>query len=369
MGAAEVAMNQMPDRTVLVGPVKDRPWLTVYDEGSEDQDEAIVRALAEQLSHIAGTAVGVLVHDSDILHLWLCRDGALVDQFNSQPDYIAGALPGSRVLAGDDFEEVAGHPERWRDLLVGGASPEQLQAIWDRKVVFAEEMLAEIASLFGWDRALSAVGFTYLDRGEEPFDPDTFTRLAFRAATSPRAAFRGSGLPALVQAGGLREFRTAVGQPFGGVGVTFQNSGGPGLGVGVVLWGPALELLDMREIGVLTRSGFGGAAADVLAIPLVRTISKDTNIPILYAELPDLAIPVGFAHPVAGMPGAMVLPQRGMPIRRMFDLQSAAWLAFALSGTGAKVGEAELNIGAVPLQNREEGQTSWTLKVIVSESA
>jgi len=369
MGAAEVAMHQMADRTVLVGPVSDRPWLAVYDEASEDQDEAIVRTLAEQLSLIAGTAVGVLDHDSDVLHLWLCRDGALVDQFDSHPNYFAGALPGSPLLAGDELEEVAGHPERWRDLLVGGASPGQLRAIWDRKVVIAEEMLVEIASVLGWDRALSAVGFTYLDRGEEPFDPDTFTRLTFRAATSPRADFRGSGLPALVQAGGLREFRTAVGRPFSGVGVTFQNSGGPGLGMGVVLWGPALELLDMREIGVVTRSDLAGAAPDVLAIPLVRTVSKDASIPMLYAELPDLPIPVGFANPVAGVPGAMGLPQRGITMRRMFDLQAAAWLAFTLSGTGAKIGEAELNIGAVPLQNREEGQTSWTLNVIVSESA
>jgi hypothetical protein len=148
--------------------------------------------------------------------------------------------------------------------------------------------------------------------------------------------------------------------------VTFQNSGGSGLGLRAVLWGTGLDLIDTSEVSVVTRTS-GSAAPDIRTVPLVRTLSTDAGVPILYAEIPDFAMPMGFVNP-AGPPGAIALPQRGMTIRRMFDLQAAASVALVLSGTGAKAGEGELNVGAVPLQNRDAGQTSWTLKVIVSET-
>jgi hypothetical protein len=144
--------------------------------------------------------------------------------------------------------------------------------------------------------------------------------------------------------------------------VTFQNSGRPWSGVGVVLWEPCARTARHAGNWRLDPKRSCGRSDGCPRNPSGADILKGRQHTILYAELPDLGIPIGFASPVAGMPGAMVMPRRGITSRRMFDLQAAAWRAFALSGTGAKIGEAQLNVGAAPLQNREEGQTSWTLK-------
>src|SRR4051794_14189887 len=77
-----------PDQVVLVSPVReDSPWVTVFDE-SLDQDEASVDALAAHVtSELKTWAVGMIVHDSDVVMLRLHKDGGLVDLYNSRPEY------------------------------------------------------------------------------------------------------------------------------------------------------------------------------------------------------------------------------------------------------------------------------------------
>src|SRR5687768_13393495 len=76
-GFAEVTDgSDESDRLVLVGPVGAGPWVAVFDEDTEDQDERALARLARTLSAaVGGFAVGVLVHDSDVLRLELHSAG------------------------------------------------------------------------------------------------------------------------------------------------------------------------------------------------------------------------------------------------------------------------------------------------------
>ena len=44
---------------------------------------------------------------------------------------------------------MRGHAELWRDALANGATPEQLRSVLDTDVAFAEDVLFDLAPLFG----------------------------------------------------------------------------------------------------------------------------------------------------------------------------------------------------------------------------
>jgi hypothetical protein len=366
LSQADIEAGTEPDRGIVVGPATDARWISVYDELCENQDEAAIRGLAEHLSRGGGTAIGVLDHDSDVLRLWLCQDGQLVDTFDSNPNYFVGVspdLPGQ--LTEEELELVRGHADRWQEVLTHGATADQLEGVWREKVVFAEDMLGRLAPLFGWSQSLAATGFNYLSRGDPPFDDRTFTRLSFRAPGNPLEAVRGTGLPRFEQGGGQLELRASIGKPFQGVGAAFVNTGGSGTGLRIVLWGPALELLEMNDISLVLHTDLSRMPT-TRQVPLSPRTSIDGDLSLAVAELLDFAIPMG----VAGGSDFGLLHQlatQGVGMQRALELQTAARLGLVLSGSGARVGQGELHIGVTPLENAEQGQTSWSLSVLVSD--
>jgi hypothetical protein len=72
----ETVPGEPAERSVPIGPASHAPWISVFDEAGDDQDGDRLRELAEALSAPASVALGILVHDSDILELRLCRAGA-----------------------------------------------------------------------------------------------------------------------------------------------------------------------------------------------------------------------------------------------------------------------------------------------------
>src|SRR5437660_4072006 len=84
----------------LVSPVL-RGWVTLFPNGS-GQDESLSRTLARRLSQ---EIVQVIVHDDDIFCYAYYRDGDLVDQYNSRPDYF-GAVSRKKK------EQSRGRPEK-----------------------------------------------------------------------------------------------------------------------------------------------------------------------------------------------------------------------------------------------------------------
>src|SRR5580704_7213320 len=85
--AVATALAPLVNSRAYVSPVCGE-WVTVYDEATESQDSKILIKLAKELSKALKTEVfGFLVHDSDIAVYYLCQNGALVDEFDSCPDY------------------------------------------------------------------------------------------------------------------------------------------------------------------------------------------------------------------------------------------------------------------------------------------
>src|SRR5215208_6221286 len=76
------------ERMLLIGPADATRWIAVYDSATEGQDQTQLDALAAALSTVSeGAAVGVLIHDSDVLELRLWHSGARLDSYSSSPDY------------------------------------------------------------------------------------------------------------------------------------------------------------------------------------------------------------------------------------------------------------------------------------------
>jgi hypothetical protein len=196
-------------RVIYVGPSDADGWISVYDDATEDQDEDRLRALAEALSRAGDAAVNILCHDSDILDMHLCRDGAEVDHYNNFPNYFDDGA--------DERAPAEGDAALWQPVLVPGTTPETLRAAWEVEDVFAEDTLARIAPLFGWDMDRCSVGVRYLPEAEQ--DLGGYARLVFREAQAQGDASRGqaslvmSGPPRLIPTGGQQAITFAVGAP------------------------------------------------------------------------------------------------------------------------------------------------------------
>jgi dsDNA-binding SOS-regulon protein len=321
-------------RTVLVGPATDGPWIAVFDEKTEDQRHDDLKDLTRRMSQVTGNAVGVLDQHSDMLALWLAHNGELVDEYKSQ--------------------QVAGHAEQWRDVLASGATPEQLRSVLDTNVAFAEDLLGDLAPLFDWDAGLSAMGFEYLAGDLDPRDLGMFTRLDLRSTIDPLAARRGSGPPVLAQGLSHSALRVSVGEAIVGFTAMFQSTSGPSTGLGIVVWGPGLDLLDLHGVQLATRPG-----AELREFELLHSVSTEDSTTLRYVEVADFPIP-------RGITGSSYEQVTGMSMRRAMAAQYAACIALSLTGSGAQTGTAELHIGVAPVDNREAGQTLWTAQVTVT---
>lgn len=67
------------------------PYVVVYDQASESQEEAILTARTEQLSRqFECAALAALNHDDDILMYWLYEKGEQIDHYDSAPGYFTG---------------------------------------------------------------------------------------------------------------------------------------------------------------------------------------------------------------------------------------------------------------------------------------
>jgi len=226
------------DREVLVGPLRDG-WITVYDELAEMQDEEVIDALAQALSEATGdVAVGVLLHDSDVLMLRRFDAGRRIDVYNSAPDYFDPCADGSA--------EPEGSPERWADLLQQGTAGE-LQRAWSGTPLFAESILGELAPRFGWSD-LAMTGYRYA--GEDV--TAGFRRLRFRLEDAAEATDL-DGPPDFALSSYAIGAETIVDE-LHLVQLSVRNEGGASRGYEIQAWGSALErgLIEVEQIVVGT---------------------------------------------------------------------------------------------------------------------
>ena len=156
VGAVQKALEQLAlrcDAKFLLGPALNG-WISILPGGSgpnESLSMEIAKNLGCDIFHLA-------VHDDDIFLYYFYRDGKLVDQYNSCPEYF-------EETPDEENEESQGHPELFRDLLSNPPSLKKLRKLLDEeRLGFESERMSEFADLFNLSNALTCYNYV---RGEE----------------------------------------------------------------------------------------------------------------------------------------------------------------------------------------------------------
>src|SRR5689334_19428419 len=92
------------DCKFLIGPAING-WISVFPSESEQTDRIsvdIAKCLPDDILHL-------IVHDDDIFSYFFYRDGRLIDQYNSCPDYFD-------EVSEEEKRECRGHPELFQEL-------------------------------------------------------------------------------------------------------------------------------------------------------------------------------------------------------------------------------------------------------------
>jgi hypothetical protein len=294
------------DRSIVVGPAG--PWVAVLDEATESQDVDLLDGLAKELSVRSGACtLAALVHDSDHLLLRLFEGGRLIDEV--------------------DREKKKGHPDRWSSL-VPPDTMSSLGVAFGRRDLFAEQTLAEIASLLGLDERTACTGYRYVEHDGVELEGATLLRFrhADRSAHEPRA----EGPPKLVGYGAPRTHSTAVGGRLR-LEALSRNEGGPSRGLIAVVYGDAIHSgLVVPEVVRVFAGGPGQAVYQ--CAPERRTLKNGRTG--FVADLRQAEIPAGNA----GGLGALT----GVSAERFIELSTRSQLQTVVEGRGVAAGEATL---------------------------
>jgi hypothetical protein len=331
------AASTAADRTVVLRP-SERGWLSVYDEGTEDQDAQGLDVLARELSRATGgMAVTVLVHDSDILRLALFRKGKCLDRYDSHPAYFCDGELSKKELA-----TVAGKPDRWAPLLTEGHRREDLARAWREKKLFAEATLARTSELLGWTEGRAAVGFRYL---EDDLLGGGVVRLRYCHAKLPAHRKEAEGVPRFVTdlppEVTLRpvELALAVGDELR-VSCTCRNAGGAGRGIAIRAWGSALEK------GLVEVTAFELLVGNVLKGAKHVAVGPEVSANHVWHATVDHAIPAGLRGGLASLAGASW--------REVQEAMMRAQVHVNAVGRVVAPGQGELYVALIPSE-REEG--------------
>jgi len=349
LGFTQVSTAGDADLSVALSPVGEKPWLGVYDQGTEDQDPKKLSALLTTLTGALSCAgVGITVHDSDVLHMVLFENGRPVDSHNSNPAYFG------EKLSKTEIKERQGHAEKWRTVIKAGYTPENLRQLFAKeKPVLAEEaLISGFAGLFDWNREYCAVGYHYL----QDIDTEGFVTLRFRLNNKAQTEEQCTGSPVFqIQSHNLG-LSGVVNFGFN-YHFSFSNRGGETKGIRLVLWGPALERELINGEGLIAEIRRGSRKSDETRAGSFTKAHSAAGERLLVWELPGYSV-------VAGMkkdPYSFDYGQMRSQMERFYDTHSNV----VLKGCFAGPGKETLYAGCVPLENPEEGSTSLTIPVDV----
>jgi WD40 repeat protein len=128
-----------------------RGWTAIYS--SREQDGNIANAIQKRLSC---EVLYTLLHDSDLFCYDYYRDGDLVDEYNSRPDYFGKVSAGKR-------ERLKGSPRELRGLLQDPADEFELRRLLmskdDPDMFHAHKLLDGFARLLGLPNSNASYGY------------------------------------------------------------------------------------------------------------------------------------------------------------------------------------------------------------------
>jgi tetratricopeptide (TPR) repeat protein len=136
------------DYKFLLGPAING-WISIFpNEIGRKEPIAvnIVKFVPDNVFHLT-------VYDDDIFSYYFYRNGQLIDQYNSCPDYF-------EEVSEDKKMQCQGHPEFFRDLLPDTNSLTKLKTLLAaNKFTFESERMAQFVKLFGLSNALSSYDY------------------------------------------------------------------------------------------------------------------------------------------------------------------------------------------------------------------
>jgi len=327
------------DRTIIIR-FGESPWISLYDEATEDQDSNKLDVLGQALSESTqSSVVSVLVHDSDVLLLGLFEKGKKVDQYDSHPEYFSGRKPSKKTL-----ERAAGKPNLWNDLLAPGISPDKLAAVLGEKKLFAEQTLADVAQCLGCPADRLGVGYNYLEKSNIPEQELRIVRYTLTKRPAHEKLAEGppqfkSKFPAEFTIVPARH-ELAVGDELR-VGVTCCNGGGAGEGVCIRAWGDPLDkgLVEIAAFELLIGNPLSGAKH----IHLEPTVEAEGTKKVWKAEV-KAPVPAGVKGGLAALSG-------GTDWRAMQQVMYDAQVHVNVVGTVKTPGQGRLHVAICPLND------------------
>lgn len=97
----QAVAKALAGRSAIVTPAQDG-CTVVFDEESDEQDQAVITELASRLSReFASPVLAVLNHDDDIFWYQLYLAGDLADEYDSSPGYFDPSAEPSAPAGGD----------------------------------------------------------------------------------------------------------------------------------------------------------------------------------------------------------------------------------------------------------------------------
>jgi WD40 repeat protein len=139
----------------LVGPPV-KGWISVFPDNGGQGDETSI----ETAKRLPCDIFHLVVHDDDIFSYYFYRNGRLIDQYNSRPDYFG-------EVSEEEKQQCRGRPELFQDLLRKPESLNKLKTLLaanQEKYSFEQERMEQFVELLGLSNALSS--YEYLQSGE-----------------------------------------------------------------------------------------------------------------------------------------------------------------------------------------------------------
>jgi tetratricopeptide (TPR) repeat protein len=144
------------DCKILMGPAFNG-WISVFPSESLEHD----RISVEIAKHLPNDIFHLNVHDDDIFSYAFYREGRLIDQYNSCPDYF-------EEVSDQEKKACQGRPELFQDLLEQPNSLSNLKTLLTAdKYIFESERAAQFAKLLGLSNALASYDYLQAEDMDE----------------------------------------------------------------------------------------------------------------------------------------------------------------------------------------------------------
>jgi hypothetical protein len=142
-------------------------YVVVYDEEAENQSLQIILQVGNLLSKSLNTIVmAVLNHDDRILRYWLFKSGAVVDAYDSRPDYFKKFFAGLNEDEADDEmkstdSDQVSNPQQLQLQIKPKADLPKIKKILKTKYPTETDRHRAFAQALGLPNASIAIGYDH----------------------------------------------------------------------------------------------------------------------------------------------------------------------------------------------------------------